>query len=142
MPLLLPISGNKPVKVSLSKKKIKWDEESCSKFQTSVKLFLKQYWQFDIGVCEELIIPKSLLRIDILNFQRKIAIETSGQQHFEYTPFFHGNNPLNYMQSIKRDDKKRIWLERNGFTLLEFLESDVPHLSPKYIKDKFGVDII
>lgn len=142
MPIFYTLTGQ-PIKLNLSHYKIDWEAKSPSNFQFSVKQFLKPYWSCDIGVCEELVIPKSgKLRVDLINFQRKIAIETSGQQHFEYNKFFHGGNIFNFSQSIKRDDKKRTLLEKNGFSLIEIIEEDVPKLSPKFIKEKFGVDII
>lgn len=113
----------------------------ASNFQFTIKQFLKTYWQYDIGVFEEFRIPGSKLRCDVLNTQRRLAVEASGAQHFEYTPFFHGGSEMNFLSSIKRDDKKRQWLELNGFSLIELVESDVPKLSPEYILEKFGVDI-
>lgn len=142
MPYVTNLKGTKQVKVSLSKYAIDWNSKSPSQFQKKIKDFLAKYWSADIGVCEEFRISGSLLRVDFLHFGKRIAIEASGQQHFEYTPFFHGNNPLNYMQSIKRDDAKRQWLEKNGFKVIELIEEDLPHLSPEFIKEKFGVDII
>lgn len=141
MPLVTTLNGSKLVKLNLSKYKIDWKADSPSKFQKTIKDFLRPYWEFDIGVCEELRISGSLLRVDFANFAKKIAVEASGAQHFEFNPFFHNNSQANFLASIKRDDKKRLWLERNNFFLIEVIESDVPHLSAEFILEKFGVDI-
>ena len=141
MPIFTNLAGTKMIKVPASKYKIAWDKAVASNFQFSVKQFLKQYWQYDIGVFEEFRIPGSKLRCDILNNQKKIAVEASGAQHFEYNKFFHGGSEMNFLGSIKRDDSKRLWLERNSFKMIELVESDVPKLSPEYILEKFGVDI-
>lgn len=141
MPFVTPLVGDKLVKISPTKYKINWDKKKASGFQFSVKQFLKQYWQYDIGVFEEMRIPKSLLRIDLINFTKRIAVEASGAQHFEYNKFFHGGSEMNFLGSIKRDDSKRLWLERNNFKMIELVETDIPKLSPEYIMEKFGVDI-
>ena len=142
MPLVTTLNGQKLVKVPSNKHKIKWDKPSCSIFQTTIKAFLRPYWEFKIGVCEEFKIPGCQLRCDFLCFGAKIAVEASGSQHFEYNKFFHNGSQANFLSSIKRDDKKRIWLEQyNGFQVIELIESDVPKLSPEYIFEKFGVDI-
>lgn len=142
MPYVTNLKGTKQVKVSLSKYAIDWDKKVASDFQFSVKQFLRKYWEYRIGVCEEYRIPASRLRCDFLCFGNKIAVEASGKQHFEYNKFFHGGNPLNLVASLRRDDAKREWLTRNGFTLIELIEEDLPHLSPEFIKEKFGVDIV
>ena len=141
MPLVTTLNGSKLVKVPSSKNKIKWDKPSCSIFQTTIKAFLRPYWEFKIGVCEEFKIPGSRLRCDFLCFGAKIAVEASGAQHFEFNPFFHNNSQANFLASIKRDDKKRQWLTLNGFEIIELIESDVPKLSAEFILEKFGVDI-
>lgn len=141
MPFVTPITGDKLVKISSTKYKIKWDKKKASNFQFTIKQFLKTYWQYDIGVFEEMRIPKSLLRIDLINFTKKIAVEASGSQHFEYNKFFHGGSEMNFLGSIKRDDKKRGWLTRNGFSIIELIESDVPKLSREFIFEKFGINL-
>ena len=141
MPFVTPLVGDKLVKISPTKYKISWDKKKASNFQFAIKQFLKPYWQYDIGVFEEMRIPKSLLRIDLINFTKRIAVEASGAQHFEYNKFFHGGSEMNFLGSIKRDDSKRLWLERNNFKMIELVETDIPKLSPEYIMEKFGVDI-
>lgn len=49
----------------------------------------------------------------------KIAIEVQGEQHFKFTPFFHGT--MNGFLKAKRiDNNKKEWCEINRITLLEF----------------------
>lgn len=144
MPYVTNFNGTKQVSVNLHKYAIKWHKKSASQFQKKVKDFLYKYWAADVGVCEEFKIPGKGCRLecDFVNFTRKIAIEASGRQHFDYNEFFHKGNPIELIMSLRRDDAKRKWLEKNGFKVIELIEEDLPHLSPEFIKEKFAVDII
>ena len=73
----------------LSEKKyaIKWNGDSLSFFQFNVKQFFKKYWKDDV-VGEEVLLPQTRLRVDLMNFSRKIAVEVNGLFHVEYTPYF------------------------------------------------------
>jgi hypothetical protein len=101
---------------------IKWDDKSRSKFQFNVKTFLKKYWAADV-VFEELTIVGTRLSLDFYNANKKIAIEVQGQQHFKYTPFFHGNRS-NYLKQIKRDYKKIEFCEINNIKFVEIYPTD------------------
>ena len=101
---------------------IKWDDKSRSKFQFNVKTFLKKYWAADV-VFEELTIVGTRLSLDFYNANKKIAIEVQGQQHFKYTPFFHGNR-ANYLKQIKRDYKKIEFCEINNIKFVEIYPTD------------------
>jgi hypothetical protein len=48
---------------------------------------------------------------------------------------------MNYLESIKRDHEKSLWLEKNSFTLIELYQEDVDELSEKFFNEKFGVKI-
>lgn len=91
---------------------------------------------------EEFPVYGTLLKVDILNATRKIAIEVQGGQHGKYNKFFHKNSVANYIASFKRDNKKYNWLVSNGFEVVEIFEEEVADLSLKFFKDKFGVDLI
>ena len=122
-----------------SKYRIKWDQSSRSKEQTKLKQFLYQYWKNDI-VFEEYLLPFCLLRADFLNASKKIAIEHMGTGcHNEYNPFFHNQNRMNYLSSIKRDIKKVEILQKNGFTVLETFTSDLNKLSYQFFIETYGV---
>lgn len=119
---------------------IKWDEPSASKLQFRVKQFLKSFWRYE-SVYEEFPVFGTLLRIDFLNITRKIAVEVNGNQHENFSEFFHRSRSA-YLQSIKRDYKKSEWLKLNGFTLIEINEKEVDKLSRTFFKEKFDIDIV
>lgn len=121
-------------------KQIDWDGKSPSKFQFTVKQFIKPFWQNCI-CSEEFRIPKSLLRIDLINFNKKIVIEASGTQHNDFNKFFHKNAKSNFLASIKRDVAKQKWCEENGFHFVEIYEKDLP-LTKKFFKDNFDIDLV
>lgn len=137
---LLNINGklvNKNVRNSL----IDWQGKSRSKLQFKFKEFFYPYWKNHI-VYEEFPVYGSMLKVDLLNATKKIAVEIQGNQHESFNKFFHDNSRLKYLQSIKRDVKKVKWLEMNEFKFLELYEDDLKFLSPQYIEEKCGILII
>ena len=137
---LLNINGtlvNKNVRKNL----INWEGKSRSKLQFKFKQFFYPYWKNHI-VYEEFPVYGTMLKVDILNATKKIAIEIQGNQHECFNEFFHDNSRLKYLQSIKRDVKKEKWLEMNEFKFLELYEADLKKLSPQYIEEKCGILII
>ena len=119
---------------------IKWNKKSRSKIQFKVKQFLKSYWKNHI-VYEEFPVYGTRMKVDLLNATKKIAVEVNGRQHSNFNPFFHNNSRANYLASIKRDVKKREWLEKNNFTLIEIEEHEVNKLSKEFIVKK-GIKLI
>ena len=101
---------------------IKWEADSKSKFQFSVKEFLYPYWRSDI-VFEEFKIVGTRLSFDFYNASKKIAIEVQGAQHTKYVKFFHGNR-MKYLEQLKRDDKKFRFCEINKINLVEIYPND------------------
>jgi hypothetical protein len=120
---------------------IDWNKKSRSKIQFKVKQFLKTYWKNQI-VYEEFPVYGTLMKVDILNATKKIAVEVQGRQHSEFNKFFHKNSASNYLNSIKRDCQKREWLELNNFKILEIEEEDINKLSAEYILKTFSVSIL
>jgi hypothetical protein len=137
---LLNING-KLVNKNVRKNLIDWQGKSRSKLQFKFKQFFYPYWKNNI-VYEEFPVYGTMLKVDILNATKRIAIEIQGDQHESFNKFFHGNSRLKYLQSIKRDVKKEKWLEINGFKFLELYENDLKILSPRYIEEKFNIFII
>lgn len=135
---LTKLNNDKFINVNLNKYKIDWLGKSPSNSQKLVKQFLYPFWKTHF-CCEEYRIPGSLLRIDLINFTRKIAIEVDGPQHESYNIHFHRNR-LGYYNSIKRDFLKERWLEKNGFKFIRILESDLNNLSIEYL-EKLGINI-
>ena len=137
---LLNVNG-KLVNKNVSKFRIKWNGKSASKIQFKTKQFLEKYWKNHI-VYEEFPVYGTKLRVDIINFTKKIAIEVQGRQHSSFNKFFHKNSVSNYLNSIKRDYEKRKWLELNNFKIIEIEEKDINKLSKEFIDNTFGVSII
>lgn len=117
---------------------IDWDGPSLSKIQFKTKQFLKNYWKNNI-VYEEFPVYGSLLKVDILNATKKIAVEVHGPQHSSFNKFFHNQSRLNYLKSIKRDVAKEKWLEMNDFFLVEIYHDEVDKLDQKFFKEKFNI---
>lgn len=135
---LLNIYG-KLVYKNVSKYTINWDKKSRSNLQYQVKRFLKPYWEQNI-VYEEFPVYGSLLKVDILNATKRIAVEVHGPQHNEFH-YFHNKSPNTYLNSIKRDKKKYDWLITNGFELVEINHDEVDTLSVKFFREKFGIEL-
>ena len=106
---------------------IDWDTKSRSKFQNRVKDFLKPYWKNDV-VFEEFIIVGSRLSLDFYNANKKVAVEVQGDQHTKYVKHFHKNR-LQYLEQLKRDQKKLDFCELNDIKLVEVYSTDVINAS-------------
>lgn len=129
----------KLVNKNVTKYLIKWDSKCKSILQFRVKQFLKPYWIGHV-VYEEFPVYGTKLRVDILNASYKIAIEVQGAQHNEFH-YFHNGEPLNYLEGIKRDFKKREWLELNEFTLIEINHDEVDSLSKEFFLKRFNINL-
>lgn len=81
------------------------------------------------------------MKVDLLNATKKIAIEVNGPQHSSFNKFFHNNSRMNYLESLKRDHEKSLWLEQNNFTLIELEKKDVDTLSRELLCEKFKIII-
>ena len=128
------------VSKNVVKYRIDWEKSCRSKIQFEVKNFFKDYCENHICY-EEFPVFGTRLKVDLINFTRKIAVEVQGDQHNQYNKFFHGGSRDKYLASIKRDMKKINWLEMNEFKVLEIETKDIKSLSRSYIFDTFGVDI-
>lgn len=137
---LYNING-KLVNKNVNKYLIKWDKKSRSKLQFRIKQFLRQYWENQI-VFEEFPVYGSLMKVDIINATKRIAIEVNGNQHSEFNPFFHDKSRLKYLGSITRDYQKHEWLTKNNFKIIELEESEEDKISVDFIKEKYGISII
>jgi len=127
-------------KKAVSQYLIDWDGKSRSKIQFNTKQFLKPYWRTSI-VYEEFPVYGSLMKVDILNVSRKIAVEVNGKQHDKFNKFFHANSRVKFLESIKRDVVKREWLEKNGFLVIEIEEDEVKDLNEEFFIKKFNITL-
>lgn len=128
------------VNKNVEKFRIRWDEKSRSNIQFQVKQFLKPFWLGHV-VYEEFPVYGSRLKVDIINFTRRIAIEVHGNQHFKFNKFFHNDRRSNWLNSLKRDDDKLVWLEKNGILVIEILEDEVPKVSEEFMLEKFQLSL-
>ena len=109
--------------IGVQKYRIDWEGKSKSKFQYSVKSFMKEYWERHV-VFEEFPVAGTRMTFDLYNANEKIAIEVQGGQHTKYVPFFHGGYKNNYLMQLKRDHQKHDFCEINGIKLVEIYEKD------------------
>ena len=115
---------------------IDWEGKSRSKLQFKAKQFFKTVWENQI-VYEEFPVFGSRMKVDFLNATKKIAVEVNGPQHSSFNKFFHNNSRMKYLDSLKRDHEKSLWLEQNNFTLVELEKKDVETLSRELLCEKF-----
>ncbi len=135
------LKGRAQVLIKTHEYLIDWKKDGASKLETKFKELIFPYWRNQI-VLEQLRIPGSLLRIDFLNCTKRLAVEINGPQHGEYNPHFHRGSEVNFRASIRRDINKILWCEENDIKVLELIEEDLDWFCPKYIQDKFEIDII
>lgn len=117
------LTGSETSLKNAKKYLINWKKQSRSKFQMSVKNFIQPYWANDI-VFEEFKIVGTRLSFDFYNANKKIAIEVQGEQHMKFVKFFHGSR-LNYLDQLRRDEKKLKFCNVNDITLVEIYPKDV-----------------
>jgi very-short-patch-repair endonuclease len=55
----------------------------------------------------------------------KVLIEVQGEQHFEFSKFFHGNKKQ-FRKHSSRDKLKKKWALDNGYSLIEFDKDTIP----------------
>ena len=117
------LSGRSRRIVKPKKYLIDWAGTSKSKMQKGVKDFLFKYWKSHV-VFEEFPVAGTRLSLDFYNANKKIAVEVQGRQHTKYVPYFHGNNKINYINQLKRDQDKLRFCEQNNITLVEIYPED------------------
>ncbi len=137
---LTKLHGDNLVNYSIKQYIINWDRK-VSGPQKQVKDFLKKYWENHI-VCEEFrILGQGLLRLDLINFTKKIVIEVSPRKiHVDFNKFMHGGRG-GFLKKLKSDADKMFWSEKNGFKFIELYDEDLENLSVKYLKEKFDLDL-
>lgn len=126
---LIPVKG-------LRSRRVDWDAGSRSKFQKSVKDFLRQFWQNHI-VYEELPIPTTKLSLDFFNATLRVAIEVQGKQHIEKVDYFHKNNEA-FLNQILRDQQKLEICEASNVTLVEIFS--LQDLNKEHFKE-YGIHL-
>jgi len=92
---------------------------SKSKLQGEIGQKLQNDYPREI-VLEEFIIPGSRMAFDFFLPRKKIVIECDGSQHFEFSPFFHGDRETShkFAKQIGRDRAKEEWAEINNIKVI------------------------
>lgn len=129
----------KEVKKNINKFLVDWDKPCKSKVQFNVKKFFEHCWGTHV-VVEEFPVFGTRMKCDLINFTKKIAVETHGLQHDKFVKHFH-KTKTGFKNSVKRDLQKYQWLEMNGFRIIEIFENELISLSPDWIKEKFDITI-
>ena len=129
----------KDVNKTINRFLVDWDKPCKSKVQFSVKKFFEYCWSTHV-VVEEFPVFGTRMKCDLINFTKKIAVETHGLQHDKFVKHFH-KTKTGFKNSVKRDLQKYKWLEMNGFRIIEIFENELINLSPEWIKEKFDIEI-
>jgi hypothetical protein len=107
------------------------DSRKRSKYHIRARKLLKEIFN-SYRILEEVKLPgstslhrKSVLYLDFYIPTISLAVEVHGQQHYEYSPFFH-KNKADFLKSKTRDEDKIEWCDLNGIQLitLKYSESD------------------
>ena len=112
--------------IPISKKTKKKDK--CSSGHEKARNLLKKIFPLHF-IVEELRLPgtkeglKKDLYADFFVFEINLVVEVHGQQHYEYTPFFH-NTIQDFFESKKRDRRKKDWCELNNITYIELSDKE------------------
>ena len=125
---------------NVQKYRINWDKKCKSKIQFKIKKMLEPYWKNNV-VYEEFPVYGTKQKVDILNATKKVAVEVQGRQHSEFNKFFHNNSRAEYLQSIKRDHEKALWLQKNEFKLIEITEEEINTRSEEFLLKYFEKDL-
>lgn len=133
--LFTKLNGKK-VSKNVNKYIIDWDAPERSQFQLRVKQYLKQFWFYNVCY-SELPVVGTRMTIDLFNATKRIAVESDGAQHYEFSEHWHKGSRANYLGQIKRDILKEKWCEINNIKLIRIFETDV--LSRQFFIDRFDI---
>lgn len=136
--LFLKYKSLKEINVNINHYLIDWNS-SPSKEQQVLQDFLRPFWKNKI-VLAEFRIPGSLFRVDILNVTDKIAVEYSPSSTHDYNKHFHGNR-IKFLKRVTSDINKILWLEKNGFHVIEVVKDDLKVLSRDLFLQKFEINL-
>lgn len=134
-------NSNKEVSLSTRKYAIDWENDGNSSLERQFRDLIYPYWRNYI-VLFQLTVPGSLLKLDFLNCNKRLAIEIDGPQHDKFNKFFHNNSRITWANHMKRDLDKYKWCEENNIKVIQLIKEDLDNFSPKEIEKRFGVSII
>lgn len=125
--------------INLQNYLVNWDKKCRSIFQKTVQDYLRKFWEKDRCVAE-FPVPGSRCSVDLINFDKMIAVEMQGAQHQNFIPGFFHKTPVDYLNQLKRDLMKEEVLRINRIKLIEIFPEDLP-LTKKFFKDKYDIDL-
>ena len=96
--------------------KAKEESENKSQYHLRCRNILKEVYPLYV-VLEEVYLPGSNLYLDFYVSQLRLAIEIHGEQHYVYTPHFHGSK-RDFMLAQQRDRDKINWCEINNISII------------------------
>lgn len=122
---------------------VKWNPVGATEFvrqkssgHIACRQLLKEMFP-TCSVVEEVSIPvfyRSNYFLDFYVPLYKLAIEVHGQQHYKFTPHFHGS-AANFAMAKARDTNKSEWCEINGIKLVVLNDYEVMDEWRKRIKN-------
>ena len=113
----------KSVFKNVNNKRVDWSIIGKSKFQKKIKDALRPLWQQFI-VYEEFPVYGTRMTLDFFNATKMIAVEVQGNQHIEYTPYFH-KNEMDFCYQLRKDDAKQTFCDMNGIKLIQIFQDDL-----------------
>jgi hypothetical protein len=135
---LTKFGSDRTVYINAEAYRIDWDRK-VSGPQKKVKDFLRQYWDGQ-SVYEEIPIPGSRKRIDLMNWTSMVVIEVSpAAVHTQFNKFMHKSHS-GFLKTLQTDLKKMDWAEKNGFTFISLNDNQIKNLS-KELLGSLGVDL-
>lgn len=105
------------------------DKRKRSKYHLRARQVLKEIFH-SYRILEEVKLPgstathkKGVLYLDFYVPQIMLAVEVHGQQHYEYTPFFH-KNKADFAIAKAKDEDKIEWCKKNRIDIIVLKYSD------------------
>jgi hypothetical protein len=99
----------------------KGSKNNKSSFHLKAREIIKSVYP-TLQILEELTVYIRKNEIAYLDFYlplTKTCIEVHGEQHYQFTPFYHANK-LAFLKSKKRDNDKKEWCLLNNIRYIEF----------------------
>jgi hypothetical protein len=107
------------------------DKRKRSKYHLRARNLLKEIYH-SYRILEEVKLPgstalnrKSVLYLDFYVPSIKLGVEVHGEQHYEFSPFFH-KSKADFLKGKARDEDKIEWCKLNDINIiiLKYTESD------------------
>jgi hypothetical protein len=131
------LNSSNSINVNVFDYKLDFTNIKGSKPEIKVKKFLKPYWIRDL-VLEEFFIPGSRLRVDIININKKIAVEVSPSGTHSFNKFFH-KNIIAFGDRLRKDLDKQEWCIANGLKYVELGDEELENLTSDMFKKNFEI---